>query len=72
MKLSQKDLKGAASKTGWLIAGELVDLGVSKIPGITNKEAKSLRENLSQEILKQNAALKLKVIEKMIDQKSKK
>ncbi|MEN2436668.1 RHS repeat-associated core domain-containing protein [Weeksellaceae bacterium A-14] len=72
VKLSQSDLKGAASKTGWLIAGELVDLGVSKIPGITNKQAKTLRENLTEEILKQNAGLKLKVIENAVDQKTKK
>lgn len=72
VNVSQSDLKGASSKGGWLLAGELVDLGVSKIPGITNKQAKTLRENLTKEILEQNASFKLKVIEKTVDHKSKK
>ena len=72
VNVSQSDLKGASSKGGWLLAGELVDLGVSKIPGITNKQAKTLRENLTKEILEQNASLKLKVIEKTLNHKSKK
>ena len=75
VKLSKGDLKGITD-LGWLATGALIDLGISKIPGITNKEAKTIRENLSEHILKQGAGIKLNAIkqatENNLDVKKKK
>lgn len=71
VELSQADVKGATD-AGWLVAGKLIDTGISKIPGITNKQAKTVRENLSKHILEQGASIKLEAIKKSTEKNSEK
>ena len=72
VNVSQSDLKGAAKDFSWIAAGELVNIGISKIPGLSNQQAKTIKENLTEEIIKQNVGIKLKVIERATDRHTEK
>jgi len=60
VSLTSKDIDGATNEAGWVVAGKLVDAALKKVPG---------GSKLANEILQQNAGVKMIITERVIENK---